>query len=120
MSSIAEGAPSAQDMLGLISAFWMSQAVYVAAKLGIADLLQDGPKPTSVLAREAEAHEPSLYRVLRALASRGIFSEGTERRFALTPAAEWLLSGKPGSLRPYAIMMGEQWVWRSVGEMLHS
>jgi O-methyltransferase/methyltransferase family protein len=107
-------------MLDLISGFWISQAIYVAAKLGIADLLQDGPKSTAVLAKEAEAHEQSLYRVLRTLASRAIFSEETGRLFGLSPAAEWLRTDKPGSLRPYAIMMGEHWVWRSVGEMLHS
>jgi hypothetical protein len=107
-------------MLDLICGFWISQAIYVAAKLGIADMLQDGPKSAAVLAKQAEAHEPSLYRVLRTLASRAIFSEDSERLFALSPAAEWLRSDKPGSLRPYAIMMGEHWVWRSVGEMLHS
>jgi len=120
MSSSPQGNSSGQDMLGLIAGFWLSQAIYVAAKLGIADLLQDGPKSVAYLARQAEAHEPSLYRVLRALSSRAIFSELPERLFALSPAAEWLRGEKPGSLRPYAIMMGEQWVWRSVGEMLHS
>jgi hypothetical protein len=120
MSSLPQGNPSSQDMLGLISGFWISQAIYVAAKLGIADLLQDGPKSAAVLAKQAEAHEPSLYRVLRTLASRAVFSEDTEHMFALSPAAEWLRSDKPGSLRPYAIMMGERWVWHSVGEMLHS
>jgi hypothetical protein len=107
-------------MLGMICSFWISQAIYVAAKLGIADLLQDGPKSAAVLAKQTETHEPSLYRLLRTLASRAIFSEDTQRLFALSPAAEWLRSDKPDSLRPYAIMMGEHWVWRSVGEMLHS
>jgi hypothetical protein len=58
--------------------------------------------------------------VLRTLASRAIFSEDSGRLFGLSPTAEWLISDKPGSLRPYAIMMGEQWVWHSIGEMLHS
>jgi hypothetical protein len=107
-------------MLGMICSFWISQAICVAAKLGIADLLQDGPKSAAVLAKQTETHEPSLYRLLRTLASRAIFSEDTQRLFALSPAAEWLRSDKPDSLRPYAIMMGEHWVWRSVGEMLHS
>ena len=112
--------PSSQGMLDLISGFWISQAIYVAAKLGIADLLKEGPKSAAVLASQASADESSLYRALRTLASRGIFSENTGRLFGLSPAAEWLRSDKPGSLRPYAIMMGEQWVWHSVGEMLHS
>src|SRR5690349_10566226 len=120
MSSPPQGHPSSQDMLDLISGFWISQAIYVAAKLGIADLLRDGPKSAGVLAKQTGAHEPSLYRVLRTLASRVIFCEDAGHLFRLSPAAEWLRSDKPGSLRPYAIMMGERWVWDSVGEMLHS
>ena len=85
MSSPPQGNRSGQDMLDLISGFWISQAIYVAAKLGIADLLQDGPKSAAVLAKQAEVHEPALYRVLRTLASRAIFFEDSERRFGSHP-----------------------------------
>lgn len=106
-------------MLQLITGFWLSQAIFVAAKLGIADLLADGPKSLSELAHRTATNEQALYRVLRALANVGIFAEQTPRQFCLTPLAEYLESDKAGSLRAYAIMSGEQWVWRSVGAMLH-
>lgn len=97
-----------------------SQAVYVAAKLGIADLLKDEPRTTAELADKTNTHERSLYRVLRSLASVGIFTETESKRFALTPAAELLLTDHPGSLRDTAIFMGEQWHWAVYGEMLYS
>jgi len=112
--------PSDSDaMLRMIAGFWLTQAIYVAAKLGIADLLEDGPKPIAVLASRTQTHERSLYRVLRTLASVGVFVED-KGRFDLTPMAMQLRRDAVGSLRPYAIMMGEQWAWRSLGGMLHS
>jgi hypothetical protein len=106
-------------MLRMVAGFWLTQAIYVAAKLGIADLLGEGPKPAAALANATQTHEPSLYRVLRTLASVGIFVED-QGRFGLTPMAMQLRHDVAGSLRPYAIMMGEQWAWQSVGEMLHT
>jgi len=106
-------------MLQLITGFWLSQAIFVAAKLGLADLLVDGPQDIAELARRTATNEHALYRVLRALASAGMFAEHAPRRFRMTPLAEFLQSGSAGSLRAYAIMSGEQWVWRSVGAMLH-
>jgi O-methyltransferase domain/Dimerisation domain len=106
-------------MLDMITGFWLSQAIFVAAKLGIADLLDDGPKDVSDLAHRTTTNEQALYRVLRALASAGIFAEEAPRRFRLTPLAEYLQSGSAGSLRSYAIMTCEQWVWRSFGALLH-
>lgn len=120
LSPTLRPANSAQDVLDLTTGFWISQAIYVAAKLGVADSLRGGPKSAAELATTCGVHAPSLYRVMRALASLQIFAEDAERKFALTPAAKYLASDGPGSLRAYAIMMGEQWVWRSCGEMLHS
>ena len=105
-----------QMMLGSLA----SQAVYVAAKLGIADLLVDGPKPVDQLAKATETDAPSLYRVLRALASLGIFTEQDNQIFAMTPTAEPLRSDVPNSLRDVAIFMGEDWHWEVWGKTLHS
>jgi O-methyltransferase domain len=58
--------------------------------------------------------------VLRALSGVGVFTEGDNGAFALSPLAECLRSDVPHSQRAFAIMMGEQWVWRSWGEALHS
>jgi hypothetical protein len=98
----------------------MTQALYVAAKLGIADLLSAKPLPVSELAARTETHERSLYRVLRSLASVGVFEETDPQVFALTPLAEPLRSDAPNSMRGGLIFMGEQWHWSVWGEMMHS
>ena len=89
----------------LITGYCVSQAVYVAAELGIADCLSAGPRPAHELARDLGVHERSLYRLLRALASFGIFVQDTDGRFALTPLAELLRSDTPGSQRTNIQMM---------------
>jgi O-methyltransferase domain/Dimerisation domain len=111
---------SPSQVLGLATGFWVSQALYVAAKAGIADLLADGPKPVEALAREANLHSRSLHRVLRLLASFGVFAESEPGRFHNTPASEFLETGKSGSLRSFVIMLGEPECWRSWGELLYS
>src|SRR5687767_13828047 len=85
----------------------MTQALYVVAKLGIADLLRDRPVTVAELARSTETHERALYRVLRSLSSVGVFSEVEPKVFALTPLAEPLRSDAPGSMRNGVIFMGE-------------
>src|SRR6201999_3629036 len=97
-----------------------TQALYVAAKLGIAELLAGGPRPVGELAAETGTHERSLYRVLRSLAGVGVFRESEPKVFALTPAAELLRSDAPRSLRNGAIFMGESWHWSVWGDLLHS
>jgi hypothetical protein len=100
---------SPQDKLSrLLNGYWQTQAIYVAAKLGIADLLQDGPQTPDDLARATGSHPPSLYRLLRALASLGVFAEDDSGRFGLTPMAECLRTGVPGSKRATAVMLGEE------------
>lgn len=110
----------AAQMLQMLNGLLITQLIYVAATLGIADLLKDGPKSSDELARLVEAHPRALYRVLRALASIGIFAENEKGRFELTPLAALLQEGVPGSLRSYAMMRGETWYWQPFGELLHS
>jgi hypothetical protein len=104
----------------MIMGFRVTQIIYVAAKLSIADLLEAGPQTVDALAQSTGTHAPSLYRLLRALASNGIFAEDEEGRFALTPMAELLQTGVPGSLRPAVLVFGEPSRWRAWGEMLYS
>src|SRR5260370_1925115 len=94
-------------MLEIITARWMSSAVSVAANLGVADELAAGPKAADVVASAVGAHAESLRRLLRALASKGIFAEDDEGRFANTPLSETLRSG-PGTMRAMAALMGEK------------
>jgi hypothetical protein len=104
----------------MIDAPLITQAVYVAAELGIADLLKDGPRSTEELASARSVNSRNLYRVLRTLASVGIFSETEDNLFQLTPHAEYLRSDIPGSLRSWALLAGQDWFLRALGQLLHS
>jgi ubiquinone/menaquinone biosynthesis C-methylase UbiE len=97
-----------QQLDRIISGYWTSQAVYAAAQFGIADLLKDGPRSVGQLAEATGADADALYRLLRALASVGIFAEGESRQFSLTPLAEPLRSDVAGSKRALALMMGDE------------
>jgi hypothetical protein len=105
-------------MIRLMTGFWISRAIYVAAKLGISDLLKDEPKEINELA--TGSHGPSLYRVLRALASIGIFDENEQGRFALTPLASTLCTNVPGSLRAWVNMQSGEEHYRAWGDLMHS
>src|SRR5215471_365388 len=79
-----------------------AQAVIVAAQLGLADLLAEGPRRADELAATTGAHPRALYRLLRALAGLGVFSLLDDGRVALTQLAEPLRTNVPGSLRALA------------------
>ena len=104
----------------LASGCWISQALNVAAKLGVADFLIEGAKSVEELARLTDTHERSLYRLLRTLASVGVFEEVEPHRFALTPIAEYLCTDNYYSLRYQVIMHCDDWHWRAWGEMYSS
>lgn len=97
--------PPSIDLLALITGHWRAQAVFVAAKLGIADLLRDGPLSSPAIAEAVGAHPASLYRLLRALGSLGVFRERSDGRFELTPTSALLQSDNPTSMRPLALAM---------------
>ena len=103
-----------------IGGFRVSQLIFVAAKLRVADHLAAGPASVRDLARATGAHDDALYRVLRTLAGFGIFAEDENRTFRLTPSAEYLRSDVPGSLRTTAEVVGEDWMWRAWGGLLQS
>ena len=111
--------PPAVVLYQLASAPDVSQALYVAAQLGIADLLADGPQPYETLAAKTGTHAPSLRRVLRLLATAGVFVEGTDGRFELTPVGSFLRSG-PGSFRATARLFGGPMVWQAWGDLLNT
>jgi SAM-dependent methyltransferase len=120
LTSKHEEPPASAQLMQMIFGFMISQAISVAATLGIADLLQDGPKPVNELARRAGVHPGALYRLLRALASAGVFAEDGERRFHLTPLAEPLRADAPDSLRAFSIFFGADFHLRVWGELLYS
>ena len=111
--------PLESPLLQLTIGSWISQAIYVAAKLGIADLLASGTKSNDELAASAGASPRELYRLLRFLAGAGIFAEVEDDYFELTPLAMPLRSSVPGSVRSVVIYYGEE-VYRVWGDLLHS
>jgi hypothetical protein len=119
MKAVDKRPPAHDAMLGHLTGYWVSQLIYVAARLGIADELAAGPRTIAALAKKVGAHEPSLRRVLRALAGLGIFAETANGRFKLTPIAATLRSDVKGSLRPFALMMVDGYNWTAWGQLLH-
>lgn len=97
---------------------FVTQALYVAAKLGIADLLVGGPRPSDQLADATGADAPSLYRILRALCGVGLFEEIQPRVFQLTAVGACLRSDVPDSQLAYAIMYGDPVVYQVAAQLL--
>lgn len=103
--------PAPHDQMArMLVGTWTSQMLYVAAKLEIADALTGGPKSAAELASATGTNEDALYRLLRALASLGVFAEeeSSPRTFRLTPLAECLRRDVPDSRWAIAVMFGEE------------
>lgn len=92
-----------ETMLNLIIGFSIVRSIYLAAQLGVADVFDEQPKTIAQLAAATNTEPGALYRLLRALASVGIFTEVSEQCFALTPLGATLSSSSPGSMRYYAL-----------------
>jgi SAM-dependent methyltransferase len=119
IATMKKGNPSPPVLFQMASAYWTSQAIYVTAKLGVADLLKDGPQSCITLATATGADAPSLFRLMRALASVGVFSHVHRDCFALSPLAEYLQTDVPGSLREMVMTIGEIH-YQACGNLLHS
>ena len=122
LSSATAPAPLSADaqVLQMTLAPFITQSLYVAAKLGIADILGDGSKTAAQLSAATETHERSLYRVLRALASVGVFSENENGTFTNTPMSETLMTDAPNSTRYFVMIIGEEPHWRNIGHTMYS
>jgi hypothetical protein len=110
----------AMTFMNLTAGKWVSQAIAVSAELGIADLLKEGTKTAAQIARSANASEDGVYRLLRALASVGLFAETRNRAFRLTPLGKLLCTDSPQALGAYARFVGHDSTWRPWGELGHS
>jgi hypothetical protein len=109
--------PPPVAMMGLITGYWVSQAVGAVALLGVADHLGNGPRSSDDLARDVEADPQALFRVLRLLASIGVFAEVAPRSFGLTALGETLRSDTPGSVRNFAITETAPGHWQPWGRL---
>jgi len=98
---------------GIIAA----QAIHVAAKLGIPDLLASGPKTIAELASDSGAHPPTLDRLLRALSTLEMFARTPDGRFRNTPLTEVLRTDHPQSQRDAALFLPAAFLWRPLGEL---
>ena len=123
MSPQTEGTaalPPAVQVLQLASGYWLSRAVYVAAQLGIADLVKDGATSATDLAATTQTNAGALYRLLRALASVGVFAESGERQFVQTPLSETLRRDTSGSIRGMVVFLGDHLHWSIYEQLLYS
>ncbi len=98
--------PPAATMFRLIMGNCVSQAICVIARLGVADVLADGPQQVAEIARRVGAHDSALYRVLRVLGDVGVVAELEDQWFSLTPLGAVLRSDVPGSLRGLGVIYG--------------
>ena len=106
------------SLLQLVNGFQVSQAIHVAAVLGIADMLKDGPRTIDDIARNTETEPGATYRLMRALAAVGVLLEEAGRVFSLTPVGACLRGDGPGSLRDWAIFIGHESNWNTWGSLL--
>lgn len=107
----------ALTLMDLLTGYRVTQALYVAARLGVADRLADGPQGSEELARATGAHAGALRRLLRALVSFGVFAEEADGRFALTEIGTLLRDQVPGSLRAGVIFYGDQRHWNAWAQL---
>src|SRR5271163_433618 len=109
--------PPQMVLYQLATGHYISNAIYLAGKLGVADLLKDGPRHFAELAETTGTHASALNRLMRLLSSVGVFEENPDGKFALTAVGECLRANVPGSLRAMAMMHAGGWIqdsWRDL------
>jgi len=111
--------PAPVALLELAAGFMATHAVYAVARLGVADVLSDGPRTASDVAAEIGADPDATYRLLRAGAMFGLVTENSDGQFGLTPMGRTLRSG-PDSMRDVVLMMGDPAYQRAWSELTHT
>lgn len=111
--------PSPAEMMRLARGYQLSKMIHVATRLGIADLMAGGPISSARIATDTGTHQPSLYRLLRALSAYGVFEEVEPDRFALTSLGECLRADDPDSMRDSVLMWGSETFWQTWGDLEH-
>ncbi len=102
----------------LMSSLWISQAIYVAAELRVADALAGGPGRSEDLAERVAADPAALHRLLRALVALDLCAEGADGTFSLTALGACLRTGTPESVRSWSLLMGGPGVWQAWGRLV--
>ena len=112
--------PAPAAVLDLMTGAWVSRAIYTATKFGIADVLSDGPRSAEEIALKVDANPDAVRRLLRMLASRGVFTQHGDGRFGLTPMAEALRADAPTSVRGIVLFFGHPSHWEHWGHLPYS
>ncbi len=115
-----ENAAPSPSIMSLIAGYVPARLIYLAAELGIADLIAGGTTTVEGLSQHTSMHALSLKRMLRALCAYDVFEEKAPGRFTLRPMGEQLRTDVPGSLRNFARFYPDQRSWRSFGEIEHT
>lgn len=114
-------APGGINAMELLTGAWTAQCIYVAVKLGIPDVLADGPLAADEVARRVNAESDAVYRLMRALASRGVLRHRRDDKFKLTGIGKSLRSdGGIGSVAGMALFLGHPLRWEDWGNLLYS
>ena len=114
-----EGMEASEQLRTLVNGFRVSQALHVAAVLGVSDVLAGGPVSVEGVAGAVDADPDSLRRLLRALAAVGVYVETESGDFANSELSEALRTGVPGTVNAWATFIGEPYYWQSWGHLLH-
>lgn len=112
--------PPHLELIAMVTAIWKARALYAAANLGLADELAGGPCDVATLAGRTGTHASSLHRLMRALASFGVFTEVAPRRFGLTRLGAALRRDAPGAARSTVLTLGGDWQWQAWANFLSS
>ena len=120
MESTQAASNPVQQVMQVATGYIASSALHVAVALNVADHLAGGPKTAEDLATATDTQADGLYRILRLLASVGIFREVGPRRFGLTPTAEILRSDVAGSIRGMALFLPDPMHFRVYANLMHS
>ena len=115
----SEGESSSSVLLEMMYGYQKSQALFVAAKLGIADILSNGSKTADELAKATGVNSRSIYHLMRSLISVGVFSTEDNDKFQLNPMGKHLLTGTSDSLRGTVMGMGNE-SYQAWGNLLYA
>jgi ubiquinone/menaquinone biosynthesis C-methylase UbiE len=110
----------AELLMQFATGYMVSAALHGVTALGIPDLLRSGSKSVAELAVSTSSNEDALYRVMRALASIGVFNENPARTFSLTSVSELLSADAVNSMRDMALWLTDPFHFEVYGELAHS
>jgi hypothetical protein len=120
LAEVLQSPSPVEQMVWLLRLRILIPAISVAARLGVADQIGEEPREAEDIARAVNAHPQSLYRLLRCLASAGVFEQVGPRRFAHSALSRMLVSGGPASLREFAMMYTSEWLVRALDGLEYS